>query len=86
MKMAQLNAIGGSTFREHGDAAFVGDMTFIESLWKILCSPSLHVTLVYLPAIPCTGKNRRMLASEAREAIHANLTNLSSSHASHKIE
>ena len=74
------------TGKANGDAVFVGDMTFIESLWKILCSPSLHVTLVYLPAITCTGKNRRMLASEAREAIHATLTNLSSSHASHTME
>ena len=74
------------TGKANGDAVFVGDMTFIESLWKILCSPSLHVTLVYLPAITCTGKNRRMLASEAREAIHATLTNLSSSHTSHIME
>ena len=74
------------TGKANGDAVFVGDMTFIESLWKILCSPSLHVTLVYLPAITCTGKNRRMLASEAREAIHATLTNLSSSHTSHTME
>ncbi len=74
------------TGKVNGDAAFVGDMTFIESLWKILCSPSLHVTLVYLPAIPCTGKNRRMLASEAREAIHTCVANLSSGHASHTIE
>ena len=57
----------------NSDAAFVGDMTFIESLWKILCSPSLHITLVYLPAISCTGKNRRMLAFEARETIQAAL-------------
>lgn len=71
------------TGRANGDAAFIDDMTFIESLWKILCSPSLHVTLVYLPAITCTGKNRRILALEAREAIHATLTSLSSSHASH---
>jgi 1-acyl-sn-glycerol-3-phosphate acyltransferase len=74
------------TGKANSDAAFVDDMTFIESLWKIVCSPSLHVTLVYLPAIPCTGKNRRMLASEAREAIHTCLAHLSSGHASHTIE
>lgn len=63
-----------------GDAAYVGDMTFIQSLWKILCSPSLHVTLVYLPAIASAEKFRRMLASDAQGAIHAALNNLSSSY------
>ena len=62
------------------DAAFVGDITFIQSLWKILCSPALHVTLVYLPPLPSTGKNRRMLASEAQLAIHTALAKLSYSH------
>ncbi len=58
------------TGKTNGDAAFVGDMTFIQSLWKILCSPALHVTLVYLPTLSSAGKNRRMLAAEAQVAIH----------------
>ncbi|RFC32927.1 MAG: lyso-ornithine lipid acyltransferase [Candidatus Nitrotoga sp. SPKER] len=74
------------TGKTNGDAAFIHDMTFIESLWKIVCSPSLHVTLVYLPAIPCIEKNRRILASEAREAIHTTLVSLSSGHTCHTIE
>lgn len=60
-----------------GDAAYVADMTFIQSLWKVLNSPSLHVTLAYLPALHCAGKNRRMLASEAQGAIHTALAILS---------
>ncbi len=66
--------------KANGDAAFVGDMSFIQSLWKILCSPSLHVTLLYLPLLPCTGKNRRLLASQAQGSIHMALANFSPNH------
>lgn len=59
------------------DAAFIGEMTFLQSLWKILCSPALHVTLRYLPALPGTGKNRRILAAEAQSAIYQALSRLS---------
>lgn len=52
------------------DAAYVDDMTFIQSLWKILRSPSLHATLAYLPALQVAGKTRRTLAAEAQGAIH----------------
>jgi 1-acyl-sn-glycerol-3-phosphate acyltransferase len=62
------------------DAAFVGDMSFVQSLWKILCSPSLHVSLFYLPPLPCAGKNRRLLASEAQGSIHTALANFSPNH------
>lgn len=64
----------------NSDAAFVGDMSFIRSLWKILCSPSLHVTLFYLPPLPCAGKSRRLLASEAQGSIHMALANFSPNH------
>ena len=62
------------------DAAFVGDMSFVQSLWKILCSPSLHVTLLYLPQLSCAGNNRRLLAARAQESIHTALAELSPSH------
>ncbi|MDO8413059.1 MAG: lysophospholipid acyltransferase family protein [Gallionellaceae bacterium] len=58
------------------DAAFIGDMTFIQSLWKILCSPALHVTLMYLPTLTSIGKNRRMLAAEAQSTIYRALARL----------
>lgn len=51
------------------DAAFIGDMSILESLHKVLSSSSLHATLVIAPAISCTGKNRRMLAHESQAAI-----------------
>lgn len=52
-----------------GDAAFIDDMNFFQSLQKVLFSPSLHVTLILLPELSCTGKNRRILAAEAHAAI-----------------
>jgi 1-acyl-sn-glycerol-3-phosphate acyltransferase len=52
-----------------GDAAFIGDMNFLESLLKILSSPSLHVTLILLAPLACAGKNRRILAAEAQTAV-----------------
>jgi 1-acyl-sn-glycerol-3-phosphate acyltransferase len=62
------------------DAAFVGDMSFIQSLWKIICSPSLQVSLYYLPALSCEGKSRRLLATAAQQSIHSKLTQISPSH------
>lgn len=69
-----------SAGKANSDAAFVGDMTFIQSLWKIMCSPSLHVTLYYLPPLSNEGKNRRSLASEAQGSIHMELAKLSPNH------
>lgn len=64
----------------NNDAVFVGDMTFVQSLWTILCSPSLHITLVYLPLLSSADKNRRMLATEAQTIIHKALVDISSGH------
>lgn len=68
------------TGKTNKDAAFVGDMSFVQSLWKILCSPSLNVTLFYLQPLSCTGKNRRMLAAEAQGSIHTALAEFSPNH------
>lgn len=54
-------------------AAFVGDMSFVQSMWKILRCPRLHVTLIRMPAIECTGHNRRELAREAQASINSAL-------------
>ena len=59
----------------NSDAAFVGDMSFIQSLWKIMCSPSLQVTLHYLLPLSSEGKSRRFLATEAQQSIHMKLIN-----------
>jgi 1-acyl-sn-glycerol-3-phosphate acyltransferase len=44
------------------DANYIDQMSFLESLWKILCSPSLRVRLTDLPALPSIGVSRRILA------------------------
>lgn len=54
-------------------AAFVGDMSFMASLWQVLCNPSLNVSLSYLSLIPSAEKPRRLLAAEAQGAIHMSL-------------
>lgn len=68
------------TGKANSDAAYVDDMSFMQSLWKILCSPALHVSLFYLPPLPCTGKNRRLLAAETQGSIHMALAKFSPNH------
>jgi len=61
--------------KPNSDAAYVGNMSFLQSLWKILHSPSIHVTLIYLPLIPCANQNRRQLASATHASINTALKN-----------
>lgn len=61
------------------DAAFIGDMTFLQSLRKILFSPSLHATLVFLPAISGAEKCRRTLATDSHTAICRTLQDMTMS-------
>lgn len=51
------------------DAAFIGDMTFLESLINVLLSEALHVTLVFLPAMDSAGCTRAGAADAARSSI-----------------
>ena len=51
------------------DAVYIDEMTFIESLWKILSSPDLHVRLTTAAAISTQFENRRILAQEAHRRI-----------------
>lgn len=57
------------TGKHCSDAAFIGDMNFLESLRQVLFSPSLHVTLTLLAPLACADKNRRILAAEAQTAV-----------------
>ena len=59
------------------DAAYIDDMTFVQSIWRILRSRSLQATLIYLPVMACNGQDRRTLASEAHGAICAALATIS---------
>lgn len=50
-------------------ADFVGNMNFVSSLWNVLTSPTLHVTLTRLPSISSANEHRRALARAAHAAI-----------------
>jgi len=62
------------------DAVFIGEMTFIQSLWKMVCSPSLYIMVIHLPALACAGKARRELAAEVQKSIDTALLKLLSGH------
>lgn len=55
-------------------AAFIGDMSFVQSLWQILRCPELHVSVRVLPPIDHADDNRRLLAQAAQHAIQHALT------------
>lgn len=57
------------TGKQSDAAAFTGDMTLPQSIWRILRSPRFDALLVFTPALATTGENRRALARAAQEAI-----------------
>lgn len=50
-------------------AAFIGDTTLLQSIWRILRCRRLDATVVFSQALPTTGQNRRILARSAQTAI-----------------
>lgn len=50
-------------------AAFVGDMTLVQSIWQILRCPHLNALVVFTPALLAASANRRVLARTAQVAI-----------------
>jgi len=57
----------------HDAAAFVEDTTLMQSLWKILCTPGIQVTVTYLPPLDASGQDRRTLAQMTQHAVNATL-------------
>ena len=57
-------------------AAYIGDMTFVESLWNILRCRSLSARISFLPELPVMQKNRRELAVKAHHCIAGELRRL----------
>ncbi|MEI6803965.1 MAG: lysophospholipid acyltransferase family protein [Burkholderiales bacterium] len=55
------------------DVAFTGDMTFVQSLWKMLCLAQIHANAVYLPPCQEPQATRRAVARHAQEAVNARL-------------
>jgi 1-acyl-sn-glycerol-3-phosphate acyltransferase len=56
------------------DAAYIDEMTFVESLWKILCSRDLHVHVSTTLPLDTQTAHRRTLALEAHQQISHSLT------------
>ena len=54
-------------------AAFTGDMTLLQSIWRILRSPRFDALLAFTPALATAGENRRVLARAAQNAISQRL-------------
>ena len=58
-------------------AAFIGDTTLLQSIWRILRCRQLDALVVYTPALPAAGENRRTLARTAQAAIAQAVQNAS---------
>lgn len=54
-------------------AAYVGDTTFLQSLWMVLGARGLVVTVKVLQPVPSRGRNRHELANELSGLISAAL-------------
>ena len=50
-------------------AAFIGDMTLVQSIWKILRCQHHNALVMFTPALMTDNANRRVLARAAQEAI-----------------
>ena len=59
--------------KQSSTAAFTGDMTLSQSIWRILRSPRFDALLVFTPALATAGENRRVLARAAQAAISQGL-------------
>jgi 1-acyl-sn-glycerol-3-phosphate acyltransferase len=55
------------------EAAYVGDSTFIESLWTVLGARGLVVSVGLMDLVPAEGRNRHELARELRALISSAL-------------
>jgi len=53
--------------------AYIGEMTFLGSVWRVCGEKSLQVALVAPPAIEASGGNRRELARNVEAIIRAGL-------------
>jgi 1-acyl-sn-glycerol-3-phosphate acyltransferase len=60
---------GGQPGEQTDAAAYVGEMSLVESMWRIAREPGLEVELRFAPAIDARDRHRRELAAMAREFI-----------------
>ena len=70
---SQIHSIAIRYQDSHGershDATYIDDVSLGQSIWRILCSPQLHVRLLLTPALDVRGADRRSLATQARQQI-----------------
>lgn len=62
--------------RHSAASAFIGEMTFVESIWNILICRNVHVHLHYTPAIEASDRRSLSVRAHAQilqavEAMHA---------------
>jgi 1-acyl-sn-glycerol-3-phosphate acyltransferase len=57
-------------------AVFIGDTSLVQSIWRILRCQHLNALVVFTPALPAAGENRRVLARTAQAAIAQGLQNV----------
>lgn len=75
--LAYLDAGGGW----HAGVDYAGDISFAQSIVKILSGPQVEARLACLAPIDGSGAHRRVLAQEAHDAIEAALAPLAGSFA-----
>jgi 1-acyl-sn-glycerol-3-phosphate acyltransferase len=63
----------GESGEQSYTAAFTGDTTLFQSIWRILRSPRFDALMVFTPALATAGENRRVLARAAQNAISQGL-------------
>jgi 1-acyl-sn-glycerol-3-phosphate acyltransferase len=68
------------------EVAFTGEMTFFDSLWKVLCLPALCAGVTYLPGIATLGASRRELAINTQNTVNATLASHNRLHAKFSIQ
>ena len=77
---ARLCPIALRYLDNHGEpssaAAFTGDTTLMQSIWRILRCRHHTALAVFTPALDTSGENRRVLARAAQEAIVRELQNI----------
>ena len=57
-------------------AAYVGEMTLVQSLWAVATAADLTAHVALLPAQPAAGQERRALASQLSDPIAAQLARM----------
>jgi 1-acyl-sn-glycerol-3-phosphate acyltransferase len=50
-------------------AAYFGETSLVQSVWRVVCAKDLHARVTVLPAMPAEGAERRELSQRLREDL-----------------